>query len=77
MLLEAVLRQVDDFAVTQDDVVRLANWDAKHPAPVELPFKPARVILQDFTGVPVRGRPGGHALRRWRGWAATRSGSIR
>jgi aconitate hydratase len=52
VLLEAVLRQVDDFAVTQDDVVRLANWDAKNPASIELPFKPARVVMQDFTGVP-------------------------
>jgi aconitate hydratase len=52
VLLEAVLRQVDGFAVTTEDVVRLANWDALNPAPVELPFKPARVIMQDFTGVP-------------------------
>ena len=52
ILLEAVLRQVDDFAVTREDVVRLANWDAKASAAVELPFKPARVVMQDFTGVP-------------------------
>ncbi len=52
ILLEALLRQVDGFAVTEEDVVRLANWDATNPAPVELPFKPARVIMQDFTGVP-------------------------
>ena len=52
VLLEALLRQVDGFAVTEDDVRRLANWDAANPAQVELPFKPARVILQDFTGVP-------------------------
>ncbi len=52
VLLEALLRQVDGEAVTTEDVVRLANWDAKTPAPVELPFKPARVIMQDFTGVP-------------------------
>ena len=52
VLLEALLRQVDGFAVTQEDVARLANWDANNPAPVELPFKPARVIMQDFTGVP-------------------------
>ncbi len=52
VLLEALLRQVDGFAVTQEDVVRLANWDAKSPAAVELPFKPARVVMQDFTGVP-------------------------
>ena len=52
VLLEAVLRQVDGFAVTEEDVVRLAGWDAASPAQVELPFKPARVIMQDFTGVP-------------------------
>jgi len=52
VLLEALLRQVDGFAVTAEDVRRLANWDAANPAPVELPFKPARVVMQDFTGVP-------------------------
>jgi aconitate hydratase len=52
VLLESVLRQVDNFEVTQDDVVRLANWDPQNTAMIELPYKPARVILQDFTGVP-------------------------
>jgi aconitate hydratase len=52
ILLEALLRQVDEFAVTTQDVARLAGWNPKYPAEVELPFKPARVILQDFTGVP-------------------------
>ncbi len=52
VLLEALLRQVDGFAVTEEDVRRLAVWDAANPAPVELPFKPARVVMQDFTGVP-------------------------
>ena len=52
VLLEALLRQVDGFAVTEEDVRRLANWDAAGPAQVELPFKPARVVMQDFTGVP-------------------------
>jgi aconitate hydratase len=52
VLLEALLRQVDGFAVTEDDVAQLAAWDAANVAPEELPFKPARVILQDFTGVP-------------------------
>ncbi len=52
VLLEAILRQVDGFAVTEEDVVRLASWNATEDTPVELPFKPARVILQDFTGVP-------------------------
>jgi aconitate hydratase len=52
ILLEALLRQVDGFAITDDDVVALAGWQAAAPARRELPFKPARVLLQDFTGVP-------------------------
>ena len=52
VLLEALLRHVDDFVVTENDVKRLANWNAKAPAQDELPFKPGRVVLQDFTGVP-------------------------
>jgi len=52
ILLENVLRNVDGFQVSKDDVLRLASWNAKNPAPVELPFKPGRVVLQDFTGVP-------------------------
>jgi aconitase A/intein/homing endonuclease len=52
VLLEAALRHCDDYQVTQDDVKRLAGWRASGADPVELPFKPARVILQDFTGVP-------------------------
>ena len=42
----------DNFEVTEDDVKGLVLWNAEKPKPVELPFKPARVILQDFTGVP-------------------------
>ncbi len=52
VLLEAVLRNVDGELVTEDDVRRLAAWNAPAPADVELPYMPARVILQDFTGVP-------------------------
>ncbi len=52
VLLEAALRQCDGFTITRDDVVNLAAWDARAPRRVELPFKPARVIMQDFTGVP-------------------------
>jgi len=52
VLLEAVLRNVDGFLVKQEDVAALAAWNAKSPAAREVPFKPARVILQDFTGVP-------------------------
>jgi aconitate hydratase len=52
VLLEAVLRNCDGYEVTQDDVKALAGWSAAAPAKVEIPFKPARVVLQDFTGVP-------------------------
>ncbi len=52
ILLESVLRSCDDYAVTQRDVANLAGWNAAAPANVEVPFKPARVVLQDFTGVP-------------------------
>ena len=52
VLLEALLRTCDDFAVTEKDIANLANWDARAAERPEIPFKPARVILQDFTGVP-------------------------
>jgi aconitate hydratase len=52
VLLESMLRNVDGFVVTQDDVAGLANWNAKAPAKEEIPFMPGRVVLQDFTGVP-------------------------
>ena len=52
VLLEAMLRNVDGFIVTDDDVVGLANYNAKSPVKEEIPFMPARVVLQDFTGVP-------------------------
>ncbi len=52
VLLESVLRSVDDELVGEADVKRLAAWNAAAPLDVELPFMPARVILQDFTGVP-------------------------
>ncbi len=52
VILEALLRSVDGFFVNESDVTGLAQWNAKNPARVEVPFKPARVILQDFTGVP-------------------------
>jgi aconitate hydratase len=52
ILLESVLRSCDRYAVTERDVVNLAGWSATSAAAVEVPFKPARVVLQDFTGVP-------------------------
>ena len=52
VLLESVLRNCDGHEVTEQDVKNLAGWNAASPARVEIPFKPARVVLQDFTGVP-------------------------
>jgi aconitate hydratase len=52
MVLEALLRTCDNYEVTEADVRSLATWNAAKPAETEIPFKPARVVLQDFTGVP-------------------------
>src|SRR3954466_260823 len=52
ILLESCLRNLDNFEVSEDDVKRLAKWNPEKPSNNELPFKVARVILQDFTGVP-------------------------
>ncbi len=52
VLLEAALRSLDGYQVQEEDVEGLANWSSESSAQVEIPFKPARVILQDFTGVP-------------------------
>ncbi len=52
ILLEAVLRNCDGYIVSEDDVKNIANYDPYNVKDVEIPFKPARVILQDFTGVP-------------------------
>ena len=52
MVLEALLRTCDGYEVTEADVRALATWNAAKPAEREIPFKPARVVLQDFTGVP-------------------------
>jgi aconitate hydratase len=53
IVLESVLRNCDGKRVREEDVRTLANWNAKSPAPVEIPFVVARVVLQDFTGVPL------------------------
>jgi aconitate hydratase len=52
VLLEATLRQLDGFEITEEDVGNVAAWDGTPPVAKEIPYKPARVILQDFTGVP-------------------------
>lgn len=53
VLLEAVLRQVDGRVITKEHVANLAKWGTSEQQEIDVPFKPSRVILQDFTGVPV------------------------
>src|SRR3989475_7173040 len=53
IVLEAVLRNCDGKKVRRKDVETLANWSAKSPANEEIPFVVARIVLQDFTGVPL------------------------
>jgi aconitate hydratase len=52
ILLENLLRFEDGVTVTRDDVVALAGWDPASPPDREIAYTPARVVLQDFTGVP-------------------------
>jgi aconitate hydratase len=52
VLLEAALRQCDGFEITREDVERIAKWSPETAGKEEIPFKPARVVMQDFTGVP-------------------------
>ena len=52
ILLENLLRQEDGRFVKQADIEALARWDVKSKASREISFMPARVLLQDFTGVP-------------------------
>ncbi len=53
IVLESVLRNVDGRKVTEDDVRNLASYDATTPGDYEIPFTVARIVLQDFTGVPL------------------------
>ncbi len=52
VLLESLVRNHDNFVVSDTDVQNLVHYNAKSPGTREVPFKVARVILQDFTGVP-------------------------
>ncbi len=52
VLLENVLRLEDGVTVTAADVEAIASWDAAAEPSVEIPYQPARVLMQDFTGVP-------------------------
>src|SRR6187551_1177635 len=52
VLLENVLRLEDGTSATAEDVEAIASWDAAATPSAEIPFQPARVLMQDFTGVP-------------------------
>src|SRR5207253_6381054 len=52
VLLENALRLEDGESVTSENVEAIATWDANAEPSVEIPFQPARVLMQDFTGVP-------------------------
>uniref|UniRef100_UPI0037E97D69 cytoplasmic aconitate hydratase n=1 Tax=Semicossyphus pulcher TaxID=241346 RepID=UPI0037E97D69 len=52
VLLESAVRNCDEFLVKSSDVESILNWKETQTQTVEVPFRPARVILQDFTGVP-------------------------
>jgi aconitate hydratase len=52
ILLESVLRQINGQTITEDHVRALSKWKPKSDLRLDVPFRPARVIMQDFTGVP-------------------------
>ena len=52
ILIENLLRNEDNSLIKQEDIVSLSNWNYKNPDRREIPFLPARVLMQDFTGVP-------------------------
>ncbi len=52
VLLEAVIRHCDGYVVTEEHARAVASYNAKNVGETEIPFKPGRVVLQDFTGVP-------------------------
>src|SRR5215475_1497441 len=53
LVLESVVRNCDGKRVTEQNVRALANWQPKAPRTAEIPFVVARIVLQDFTGVPL------------------------
>src|SRR6266436_296418 len=53
LVLESVLRNCDGKRVSEQNVRALANWKANEPRTEEIPFVVARIVLQDFTGVPL------------------------
>ena len=52
ILVENLLRKMDGRVVKESDVLHIARWKKTYKAPQEIPYHPARVLMQDFTGVP-------------------------
>ncbi|MDH3955763.1 MAG: aconitase family protein, partial [Desulfobacteraceae bacterium] len=52
ILVENLLRKFDGRTVTKQDIINIAQWKKSYDEPVEIPFHPSRVLMQDFTGVP-------------------------
>jgi len=52
ILVENLLRKMDGRIVREEDLLNIARWQKKYADPVEIPYHPARVLMQDFTGVP-------------------------
>ena len=52
ILVENLLRKLDGRAVREEDLLNIARWEKRYDEPVEIPYHPARVLMQDFTGVP-------------------------
>ncbi|MCI5166870.1 MAG: aconitate hydratase AcnA [Candidatus Electrothrix sp. GM3_4] len=52
VLVENILRNMNGATVTEKELKQISNWKTQYSEPVEIPFHPARVLMQDFTGVP-------------------------
>jgi aconitate hydratase len=52
ILVENLLRKFDGRVVKEADLMQIARWQPRYDEPVEIPYHPARVLMQDFTGVP-------------------------
>ena len=52
ILVENLLRKLDGHIVREQDLLNIARWEKQYDEPVEIPYHPARVLMQDFTGVP-------------------------
>jgi aconitate hydratase len=52
ILVENLLRKLDNYVVKEADLIQIARWRKHYESPVEIPHHPARVLMQDFTGVP-------------------------